>query len=123
MLRTCLVVDASQVVRKVGRRIFETMQFQTSEAETGQEALQKCEADMPDAILLDGRLPTMSSVEVLGTLRTLPNGRKPLVIYCTTENDASEIARALSAGADDYVLKPFDRESIRAKLTSAGLLS
>ena len=123
MLRTCLVVDASQVVRKVARRIFETMQFQTSEAETGQEALQKCEADMPDAILLDGHLPTMSSLEVLGTLRTLPNGRKPLVIYCTTENDASEIARALSAGADDYVLKPFDRESIRAKLTSAGLLS
>lgn len=121
MLRTCLVVDPSQVVRKVARRIFETMQFQTIEAETGQEALQKCEGDMPDAILLDGRLSTMSSAEVLGTLRALPNGRKPLVIYCTTENDASEIARALSAGADDYVLKPFDRESIRAKLTLAGL--
>ena len=123
MLRTCLVVDPPHVVRKVARRIFETMQFETREAETGQEALQKCEADMPDAILLDGHLPTMSSVEVLGTLRALPNGRKPLVIYCTTENDASEIARALSAGADDYVLKPFDRESIRAKLTSAGLLT
>jgi two-component system chemotaxis response regulator CheY len=121
MLRTCLVVDPSQVVRKVARRIFETMQFQTAEAETGQEALQKCEGDMPDAILLDGRLPTMSSSEVLGTLRALPNGRKPLVIYCTTENDSSEIARALSAGADDYLLKPFDLESIRAKLTSAGL--
>jgi len=123
MLRTCLVVDSSQVVRKVACRIFQTMQFETIEAETGQEALQKCEADMPDAILLDGRLPSMSSAEVLGTLRALPNGRKPLVIYCTTENDASEIARALSAGADDYILKPFDRESIRAKLTSAGLKS
>lgn len=123
MLRTCLVVDSSQVVRKVACRIFQTMQFETIEAETGQEALQKCEAAMPDAILLDGRLPTMSSAEVLGTLRALPNGRKPLVIYCTTENDASEIARALSAGADDYILKPFDRESIRAKLTSAGLKS
>jgi two-component system, chemotaxis family, chemotaxis protein CheY len=123
MLRTCLVVDPSQVVRKVARRIFETMQFHTVEAETGREALQKCEADMPDAILLDGHLSTMSSAEVLATLRALPDGRKPLVIYCTTENDASEIARALSAGADDYVLKPFDRESIRAKLTSAGLKS
>jgi len=121
MLRTCLVVDPSSVVRKVARRIFEIMQFQTLQAETGQEALQKCEEDMPDAILLAGHLPTMSSVEVLGTLRALPNGRKPFVIYCTTENDASEIARALSAGADEYVLKPFDRESIGAKLTSAGL--
>jgi two-component system chemotaxis response regulator CheY len=119
MLRTCLVVDPSYVVRKVARRICETMLLEADEAETGQEALQKCEANMPDAILLDGRLPTMSSVEVLGTLRALPDGRKPLVIYCTTENDPSEIARALSAGADDYVLKPFDRESIRAKLISA----
>jgi two-component system, chemotaxis family, chemotaxis protein CheY len=122
-MRSCLVVDPSPVVRKVARRIFETMQFQIGEAETGQEALQKCEADMPDAVLLAGRLPSMSSLEVLGTLRALPNGRKPLVIYCTTGNDASEIARALSAGADDYLLKPFDRESIRAKLTSAGLQS
>ena len=65
MLRTCLVVDPSHVVRKVARRIFETMQFETSEAETGQEALEKCEAEMPDAILLDGHLPTMSNVEVL----------------------------------------------------------
>ena len=119
MLRTCLVVDPSQVVRKVARRIFETMQLETSEAETGQEALQKCAATMPDAILVDGHLPAMTNVEFLGTLRALPDGRKPLVIYCTTENDSSDIARALSAGADDYVLKPFDRESIRAKLTPA----
>jgi two-component system chemotaxis response regulator CheY len=119
MLRTCLVVDPSSVVRKVARRIFEIMQFHTLEAETGQEALQKCEMAMPDAILLDGHLPTMSSVEVVGALRALPNGSKPLIIYSTTENDSSEIARALAAGADDYVLKPFDRESIRAKLSAA----
>lgn len=116
MLRTCLVVDPSYVVRKVARRIFETMHLEADEAETGREALQKCESNMPDAILLDGHLPTMSSIEMLGTLRALPDGRKPIVIYCTTENDPSEIARALSAGADDYVLKPFDRESIRGKL-------
>jgi two-component system, chemotaxis family, chemotaxis protein CheY len=119
MLRTCLVVDPSSVVRKVARRIVETMHFEADEAETGQEALQKCEANMPDAVLLDGHLPTMSSVEVLGTLRALPDGRKPIVIYCTTENDPSAIARALSAGADDYILKPFDRKSIGAKLASA----
>jgi len=94
-MRTCLVVDPSHVVRKVARRIFETMQFETSEAESGQEALEKCEAQMPDAILLDGRLPTMGNVELLSSLRALPNGRKPIVIYCTTENDSSELARPL----------------------------
>jgi two-component system, chemotaxis family, chemotaxis protein CheY len=99
------------------------MQFETREAETGQDALQRCEADMPDAILLDGHLATMSSVAMLATLRALPNGRKPFIVYCTTENDTSALARALSAGADDYLLKPFDRESIRAKLDAAGVHS
>ena len=120
-MRTCLVVDPSNVVRKVARRIFEAMQFEADEAETGQEAIEKCQAAMPDAILLDGHLPSMGNVEFLSSLRTLPDGRKPIVIYCTTENDPTTIARALTAGADEYVLKPFDRESMRVKLAAAGL--
>jgi two-component system chemotaxis response regulator CheY len=120
-MRTCLVVDTSNVVRKVACRIFEGMQFVTGEAESGPQALEKCTAAMPDAILLDGHMPDVVATEFLASLRALPNGSKPIILYCTTENDQSELARALSAGADDYVLKPFDRESIRLKLTSAGL--
>jgi two-component system chemotaxis response regulator CheY len=119
-MQTFLVVDPSNVVRKVACRIFETMQFSTSEAETGQEALEKCAAQMPDTILFDGHVPNVVNAEFLTALRALPNGSKPVILYCTTENDASEIARALSAGADDYVLKPFDSESIRTTLTSVG---
>ena len=52
----------------------------------------------------------------------LPGGDKAVVIYCATENNSSEIARALSAGADDYVMKPFDRESLRTKLAAGGVL-
>jgi two-component system chemotaxis response regulator CheY len=77
---------------------------------------------MPDAILLDGHLPPMATVEFLSTLRGLSGGDKPVVIYCTTENNSTDIARALSSGADDYVLKPFDRESLRAKLAGTGLI-
>ena len=77
---------------------------------------------MPDAILLDSHMPPMATVEFLASLRALANGSKPVVIYCATENDSTEIARALTAGADDYVLKPFDRESLRAKLVATGLL-
>jgi two-component system, chemotaxis family, chemotaxis protein CheY len=77
---------------------------------------------MPDAILLDWQMPTMGSVEFLSTLRGMPNGGKPLVIYCATENNARDIALALSSGADDYVLKPFEREAIRATLAAAGLV-
>lgn len=121
-MRNCLVVDHSLVVRKVARHIFETMQFETSEADNGQDALELCKTAMPDAILLDGQIRNMSNVEFLTSLRNMPEGRKAFVIYVTTENDSSEIARALSAGADEYLLKPFDREGIRAKLVPAGLL-
>jgi two-component system chemotaxis response regulator CheY len=77
---------------------------------------------MPDAILLDWQMPAMGSVEFLSTLRAMPNGGKPLVIYCATENNSRDIALALSSGADDYILKPFEHEAIRAKLAAAGLV-
>jgi two-component system, chemotaxis family, chemotaxis protein CheY len=120
-MRTCLVVDDSNVVRKVARRLFEILKCDVSEAGDGQAGLDLCQSAMPDAILLDGHLPVMASSEFLTSLRAMRDGRKPVVIYCTSENDRSEIARALSAGADDYVLKPFDREGIRAKFAAAGV--
>jgi two-component system, chemotaxis family, chemotaxis protein CheY len=120
-MRTCLVVDDSNVVRKVARRVFEILKFDVCEAGDGQEGLDLCQAAMPDAILLDGHLPVMASSEFLSSLRAMRDGRKPVVIFCTSENDRGEIARALSAGADDYVLKPFNRETIRAKLVTAGI--
>jgi two-component system chemotaxis response regulator CheY len=121
-MKTCLVVDDSEVVRKVACTILENLQFQASEAESGQQALDGCGKAMPDAILLDSHLPTMGTVEFLASLRSLASGNKPIVVYCATENNSSEIMRALSAGADDYVLKPFDRESLRAKLAATGLI-
>jgi two-component system chemotaxis response regulator CheY len=121
-MKTCLVVDDSEVVRKVARRIFEQLKFESTEAESGQDALDRCSRAMPDAILLDSHIPPMATVEFLASLRALPNGSKPVIIYCATENDPTEIARALTAGADDYLLKPFDRDSLRAKLAATDLL-
>ena len=121
-MKTCLVVDDSDIVRKVARRIFENLSFHTSEAEDGQQALDSCQNAMPDAILLDCHMPLMGSTDFLTSLRAMENGGKPVVIYCATENDSGDIARALTSGADDYVLKPFDRESIQAKLAATGLL-
>ncbi len=121
-IKTCLVVDDSDVVRKVARHIFQSFKFDSREADTGQAALDACQAAMPDAILLDWQMPAMGSVEFLSTLRGMPNGGRPLVIYGATENNARDIALALSSGADDDVLKPFEREAIRAKLAVAGLV-
>ena len=120
-MKHCLVVDDSEVIRKVARRILKTMNFEVSEAENGQEAIERCQMRTPDAILLDWQMPVMSGVEFLGSLRLANLAKRPFVIYCTTENDPSDIARAFAAGADEYILKPFDREAIEAKMTDAGL--
>jgi two-component system chemotaxis response regulator CheY len=122
-MKTCLVVDDSAVVRKVATRILENLKVAPSEAENGQQALDLCQKVMPDLIVLDYHMPGMGTVEFLSTLRAMANGRKPVVIYCTTENDTADISRTIAAGADDFLIKPFDRDSVRAKLVSSGLLA
>jgi two-component system chemotaxis response regulator CheY len=76
---------------------------------------------MPDAILLDWNMPHMDGYEFLRTLRRLPEGDHPKVLFCTIENDVASIARALHAGADEYIMKPFDKDIMTAKLQEVGL--
>ena len=64
-MKSCLVVDDSSVIRKVARRILEDLSFTITEAEDGQQALERCQAEMPDAILLDWNMPVMDGLEFL----------------------------------------------------------
>ncbi|MCX7311081.1 MAG: response regulator [Alphaproteobacteria bacterium] len=121
-MRSCLVVDDSSVIRKVARRILEGMQFEITEAEDGEQALGACQRQLPDAILLDWNMPKMDGYEFLKALRRLPGGDRPIVVSCTTENDVAHIARALHAGANEYIMKPFDREIVAAKFEEVGLM-
>jgi two-component system chemotaxis response regulator CheY len=121
-VKSCLIVDDSGVIRKVARRILEDLGLSVSEAEDGASALDACHETMPDGILLDWNLPVMSGVEFLTALRGIKGGRGPKVVFVTSENDAGHIARAMRAGADDYMLKPFDRGIIEAKLQDVGLI-
>ena len=121
-MKNCLVVDDSSVIRKVARRILESLEFQISEAEDGEQALEACRDRMPDAILLDWNMPRMDGYEFLRVLRRLPDGDRPKVVFCTTENDVAHIARALHAGANEYIMKPFDREIVEAKFQEVGLI-
>lgn len=119
----CLVVDDSRVVRKVARRIVEDLKFNCEEAEDGQKAYEFCTKQMPEAILLDWNMPVMSGIEFLEKLRHMPGGQSPKVIFCTTENDMAHITRAMSAGANEYIMKPFDSEIIEGKFIQIGLIS
>ena len=120
-MKQCLVVDDSRVIRTVARRIFEELQFSTGEAEDGMTALRACREQMPDVIFLDWNLPSMTGAEFVKSLRGQPGGTRPVVLFCTTENDAGEIANAMAAGANDFIMKPFDRLVLRAKLAEIGV--
>jgi two-component system chemotaxis response regulator CheY len=119
-MKTCLVVDDSSVVRKIARSILEDMDFQITEAEDGEQALESCRATMPDAVLLDWNMPVMDGYEFLGNLRRMPGGDAPKVVFCTTENDMDHISRALHAGANEYIMKPFDKDIVAAKFQEIG---
>jgi two-component system chemotaxis response regulator CheY len=121
-MKSCLVVDDSRVVRKVACRIMSDLGFATAEAEDGITALEACRFHMPEMILLDWNMPNMTGIEFLRALRRDRAGEQPIVIFCTTENDITHISEAMNAGANEYIMKPFDREIIEAKLAEVGLV-
>jgi two-component system chemotaxis response regulator CheY len=120
-MRSCLIVDDSKVIRKVARHILETLDFAVDEAEDGRQALDRCEASLPDVILLDWNMPVMSGMEFLRALRQSDMAAQPKVVFCTTENDIAHIRAAIDAGADEYVMKPFDRDTLHSKLQIVGV--
>ena len=120
-MKSCLIVDDSKVIRKVARHILETLEFEVEEAGDGQEALTRCEAKMPDVVLLDWNMPVMSGMDFLRALRDSAVARRPKVVFCTTENGMAHIRAAIEAGADEYVMKPFDRETLESKLQNVGV--
>ncbi len=119
-MKSCLVVEDSRVMRTVARRIFEELHFDTSESEDGLRGLRSCRDRMPDVIFLDWNLPSMPGLEFVKSVRGQQNGGHPVILIATTENDPDEIAQGIATGADDYVMKPYDRASLRSKLVELG---
>ncbi|GAA0729538.1 response regulator [Sphingomonas japonica] len=120
-MKSCLVVDDSKVIRKVARHILETLAFDVREAADGREALTSCLDCPPDVVLLDWNMPVMSGMDFLRALRETDLAVKPKVVFCTTENGMAYIRAAIEAGADEYVMKPFDRETLESKLQIVGM--
>lgn len=122
-MKNCLVVDDSKVIRKVARHILESLDLTVTEAVDGQDALTQCEASLPDVVLLDWNMPVMSGMEFLTAFNDLDYGfdERPRVVFCTTENSIDHIRAAIEAGADEYVMKPFDRETLEGKLQLVGV--
>jgi two-component system chemotaxis response regulator CheY len=117
-----LVVDDSRVVRKAARRLLEGFGFAVREAEDGAEALRACREAVPDLVLLDWNMPVMDGIAFLRAARAEHGEERPVIMLCTTENTQARILEALDAGAQEYVMKPFDAEILGGKLQQLGLL-
>lgn len=115
-MKRCLVIDDSSVVRKVACHLLEKVGCTTSEAESAADGIGLCGVLMPDIIFIDWDLPECNVLEAIAAIRGVDSDRRPYIVYMTTEHDSLDIARALSAGADDYLLKPFDRLMLETKL-------
>jgi two-component system chemotaxis response regulator CheY len=118
----CLVVDDSRVVRKVARRILEGRGYTVQEAEDGACALTACRAHLPDAVLLDWNMPVMNGLDFLLALRAEFGPDNPVVLFCTTENEMSFVERAIEAGAQEFIMKPFDEAILGGKFEQVGLM-
>jgi two-component system chemotaxis response regulator CheY len=118
----CLVVDDSQTVRKIVCKIIGELGFSNREAEDGVQACERCKEKMPDVIILDWNMPNMNGLEFLIALRAMENGSKPKVIFCTTENGMNFIQDGMNAGADEYIMKPFDKTIVESKFIQLGII-
>lgn len=117
-MKRCLFVDDSAVVRRVAKRILGGPDFDVIEAATGAEGVAACAIDMPDIIVVDGALPDMAATDFIRRVRDIAGHIKPQIAICLTELDISAIMRAKRAGAQGYLLKPFDRPQLLGRLNN-----
>jgi two-component system chemotaxis response regulator CheY len=122
-MKTCLVIDDSPIIRAMCRFMLQKLDFEVWEAEDGIIAQSMVKEQCPDVILLDWSMPHMDGISFIRWLRQeLQAQKKTYVIFCTSHNKTDHIERALAAGADEYIMKPFDSHIIAHKLELLGLL-
>jgi two-component system chemotaxis response regulator CheY len=121
--RLCLIVDDSRTIRRIARKIVEDAGMRAAEAVDGLEGLESCRIARPDYVLLDWNMPRMNGLDCLKAIRREFGDALPRVILCTTENDPDFIVAAIEAGAQEFIMKPFDADILLGKLEQAALPS
>ncbi len=121
--RLCLVVDDSRVVRQIARRMLEEAGLRVMEAADGLEGLDMCRSCHPDYLLLDWNMPRMNGIDCLKAIRAEFGIDLPRVILCTTENEPDRITAAIDAGAQEFIMKPFDADILIGKINEVAVPS
>ena len=117
-----LVIDDSRAIRLILGRMLRELGFEVDEATNGREGLAASTAgSTPELVLVDWNMPEMTGIEFVTAVRQPPYSSTARSMMVTTETEVPQMVRALEAGADEYVMKPFTRESIVEKLQLLGL--
>jgi two-component system chemotaxis response regulator CheY len=116
-----LVVDDSRAMRLILGRMMRELGFEVTEATTGRDALTRfATGSDPDVVLVDWNMPEMTGIEFVEAVRRAPYSSTARLVMVTTETEVSQVIRALDAGADEYVMKPFTKDAIQEKLLLLG---
>lgn len=107
-MQRLMIADGSDVVRKVGKRILSELGFLVAEAGSAQEAISRCQTELPAILIVDAGLE--DAVGLIQMVRAMPNGSSVRIYYCVIEADLKKMMLGKRAGANDFLLKPFDRK-------------
>ena len=117
-----LVIDDSRAIRLILRRMLSELGFEVDEAVDGRDGLAHLDAGLsPELMLVDWNMPEMTGIDFVAAVRQPPYSSTARVVMVTTETEVAQMIRALEAGADEYIMKPFTRDSIVEKLQLLGL--
>lgn len=121
-MKHCLIVDNSAVIRKVGRRILESLGLAVTDAEDAGQALAQCRAGMPDVVIADALMRGADGLGFVRDLRRMPDGGRPKIIVAIVENDVATLARIFHLGGNAYLTKPFTVDMMRKRLEEVEIL-
>jgi two-component system, chemotaxis family, chemotaxis protein CheY len=119
-----LVVDDSRPIRRIEGDILRELGFQTTDACHGKEALERLlDSPRPDVVLVDWNMPEMDGLEFIKAVRKDSRYSGLPILMVTTETEPEQMLRALTAGADEYLMKPFQKEGLVEKLRMIGVIN
>jgi two-component system chemotaxis response regulator CheY len=117
-----MIVDDSSAMRGMLSRMLRELGMEVSEARDGRDALTKIEeSGIPDLMLVDWTMPEMNGLDLVRAVRTQLGDRRSVMMMVTTETETSQMVKALAAGANEYLMKPFTKEALLDKLTLLGI--
>ena len=115
-MASCIIADDSKIMRMLLSKIMNNFGYDVTEAENGDELLELCAHQMPDLIICDWQIPLIDGIDVLLKIRSDKKVKQPAFIFCSYIKDTDIIRQALDAGADDFIMRPFDEDIIASKL-------